>query len=124
MSVHALDQFLNNVFDIYTTPAFSGDLKYNKDEYYVSSDDKQYTLEMSMPGISKENLKIDVEEGMLVVQATTTSKSRAVKNVKKSWYIDENIDASNIAAKLENGLLTVILPKSKPNKKSIPITVS
>ena len=124
MSVHALDQFLNNVFDIYAMPSFSGDFKYSKDEYYVTSDDKQYTLEMPMPGISKEDLKVDIEEGMLVVQATAKIKSKAVKNVKKSWYIDENIDTVNISAKLENGLLTVTLPRAKPNKKSIAVTVS
>jgi HSP20 family molecular chaperone IbpA len=124
MSVHALDQFLNNVFDIYAMPSFTGDFKYSKDEYYVTSDDKQYTLEMPMPGISKEDLKVDIEEGMLVVQATAKIKSKAVKNVKKSWYIDENIDTVNISAKLENGLLTVTLPRAKPNKKSIAVTVS
>jgi len=124
MSVHALDAFLNNVFDVYSMPTFSSDLKYTKDEYYVSSDEKQYLLEIPMPGISKENLKVDVEEGMLVVQATATIKSKAVKSIKKSWYIDESIDTSNITAKLDNGLLTVSLPKSKPNKKSVTVTVS
>ena len=124
MSVHALDQFLNNVFDIYAMPSFSGDFKYSKDEYYVTSDDKQYTLEMPMPGISKEDLKVDIEEGMLVVQAAAKIKSKAVKNVKKSWYIDDSIDTGNISAKLENGLLFVTLPKAKPNKKSIAVTVS
>jgi HSP20 family molecular chaperone IbpA len=77
-----------------------------------------------MPGISKEDLKVDIEEGMLVVQAAAKIKSKAVKNVKKSWYIDEGIDTGNISAKLENGLLIVTLPKAKPNKKSIAVTVS
>lgn len=124
MSVHALDHFLNNVFDIYSLPTFSGDFKYNKDEYYVSSDDKQYTLEMPMPGISKEGLKVDIEDGMLVVQTTSTIRSKAVKNIKKSWYIDDGVDTTNISAKLENGLLTVVLPKAKPNKKSIAVSIS
>jgi HSP20 family molecular chaperone IbpA len=124
MSVHALDHFLNNVFDIYSMPNLANDFKYSKDEYYVSSDEKQYILEMPMPGISKENLKVDIEEGMLVVQANATIKSKAVKSVKKSWYIDESIDTSNISARLENGLLTVTLPKAKPSKKTIAVTVS
>ena len=124
MSVHALDKFLNNVFDVYAMPTFADDFKYSKDEYYVSSDDKQYTLERPMPGISKEDLKVDFEEGMLVIQAIAKIKSKAVKSLKKSWYIDEGIDTGNISAKLENGLLIVTLPKAKPNKKSIAVTVS
>lgn len=124
MSVHALDKFLNNVFDIYATPGFSSDFIYTKDEYYVTSDEKQWTIEIPLPGISKENLKIDIEDNMLTVQALPTVKSKAVKAVKKSWYVDESIDATAIVAKLENGLLTISLPKIKPTKKSVAVTIS
>lgn len=124
MSVHALDKFLNNVFDIYATPGFSSDFTYTKDEYYVTSDEKQSTIEIPLPGISKDNLKIDIEDNMLTVQALPTVKSKAVKAVKKSWYVDESIDATAIVAKLENGLLTISLPKIKPTKKSVAVTIS
>lgn len=124
MSVHALDKFLNNVFDVYATPGLVNDFTYTKDEYYVNADDKHWTIEMPMPGMSKDNLKVDIEDNMLTIQATSTIKSKAVRNIKKSWYIDENIDVSGISAKLENGLLFVTLPKIKPTKKSIAINIS
>lgn len=124
MSVHALDRFLNNVFDAYAMPNFSSDFTYTKDEYYVTSDEKQWTIEMPMPGISKDNLKIDIEDNMLTVKANPSTKSKAVKGVSKSWYLDETIDASSITAKLENGLLIVSLPKLKPQKKSVAVTIS
>lgn len=123
MSVHALDRFLNNVFDVYSLPTFSSDFTYTKDEYFVTADEKQWTIEMPMPGISKDNLKVDIEDNMLTVQATSTIKSRAVKNIKKSWYIDDNVDVNNISAKLDNGLLLVTLPKTKPSKKSVSVTI-
>ena len=56
MSVHALDKFLNNVFDIYAVPGISSDFTYSRDEYYVTSDDKQVTIEMPLVGMSKDNL--------------------------------------------------------------------
>jgi len=124
MSVHALDRFLNNVFDVYATPGFSSDFTYTKDEYYINSDDKQVTIEMPMPGISKDNLKVDVQDSMLTIQATPSVKSKAARAVKKSWYIDDTIEVSSITAKLENGLLFVTLPRFKPTKKSVEITVS
>lgn len=123
MSVHALDKFLNNVFDVYATPGLVSDFTYTKDEYYVNADDKQCTIEMPLPGISKDNLKVDVENNMLTIQATSAIKSKAVRNIKKSWYIDENIDVSGINAKLENGLLLITLPRIKPTKKSIAINI-
>lgn len=124
MSVHALDRFLNNVFDVYALPTFSSDFTYTKDEYYVNADDKQWLIEMPMPGISKDNLKVHIEDNMLTIQATSNIKSKAVRNIKKSWYIDENIDVNSISAKLENGLLLVTLPKVKPSKKSVSVTVA
>jgi HSP20 family protein len=124
MSVHALDRFLNNVFDVYATPGFSSDFTYTKDEYYVNSDDKQVTIEMPMPGISKDALKVDVEDSMLTIQATPTVKSKATRAIKKSWYIDDTIEVSGITARLENGLLFVTLPKIKPTKKSVAISIS
>lgn len=124
MSVHSLDRFLNNVFDVYALPSLSSDLTYTKDEYYITTDDKQWTIEMPMPGMSKDNLKVSIEDGTLTVEATSAVKSKAVRNIKKSWYIDESIDVSSITAKLENGLLLVMLPKIKPTKKTIAVTIS
>lgn len=124
MSIYALDKFLNNVFDVYAMPGISTDFTYNKEEYYVSSTDKQWTIEIPLPGISKEDLKIDFENSMLTVTANSTLKSKAVRNIKKSWALDDTIDVSSIAAKLENGLLTITLPKIKPTKKSISVNIS
>lgn len=124
MSVHSLDRFLNNVFDIYALPSYSSDLTYTKDEYYITTDDKQWTIEMATPGISKDNLKINIEDGMLTVEANSSIKSKAVRNIKKTWHVDDSIDISNITAKLDNGLLLITLPKVKPTKKTIAVTVS
>ena len=124
MSVHALDKFLNNVFDVYAVSGMSNDFTYNKEEYYVTSDDKQRIIEMPLPGMSKENLKIDFQDSMLTISATSSIKSKAIRNIKKSWALDDSINVSAISAKLENGLLTVVLPKIKPEKKSISINIS
>ena len=124
MSVHALDKFLNNVFDVYAVSGMSNDFTYNKEEYYVTSDDKQWIIEMPLPGMSKENLKIDFQDSMLTISAASSIKSKAIRNIKKSWALDDSINVSAISAKLENGLLTVVLPKIKPEKKSISINIS
>lgn len=124
MSVHALDRFLNNVFDVYAMPNFSSDFTYTKDEYHVTADDKQYTIEIAMPGISKSNLKVNIEDNTLTVEAVSTSKSKIARNIKKSWYVEETVDISSITAKLEDGLLTITIPKNKPAKKSVSVTIS
>jgi len=124
MSAYALDKFLNNVFDVYAMPNVMSDFKYTGTEYYQTNTDSDITIEIPLPGISKENLKINIEDGLLNIQATSSIKSRAVRNINKSWSLDDSIDINNINAKLENGLLTVKLTKIKPVKKSVTVTIS
>jgi len=123
MSLHTLNTLMD-VFDIYASPAFKHDPAYSKSEYYVTAGDKEWTIEIPLPGMTKENLKIDFEDSLLTVQANTTIKSKAVRNFKCSWHIDEAVDVSGITAKLENGLLLVTLPRIKPAKKNIAVTIS
>lgn len=124
MSAYALDEFLNNVFDMYAMPNVMSDFKYTGTEYYQTNTESDITIEIPLPGMSKENLKINIEDGLLNIQATSSIKSRAIKNINKSWSLDDSIDINNINAKLENGLLTVKLIKTKPSKKTVAITVS
>jgi HSP20 family molecular chaperone IbpA len=124
MSVDPLDKFLNNVFCSLAPHDFRSDFTYSVGTYHMSNDDKQHTIEIPLPGISKENLKIDVEENMLLVETNSPLKSRCVQNIKKSWYISDTMDVNSITAKLENGLLTINIPKVKPTKKSVTVTIS
>ena len=123
MSLHTLNTLMD-VFDIYASPAFKHDPAYSKSEYYVTASDKEWTIEIPLPGMNKENLKVDIEDTLLTIQANTTIKSKAVRNFKCSWHIDEAVDVTGITAKLENGLLLVTLPRIKPTKKNIAVNIS
>jgi len=123
MSISTLNTLLD-VFDIYASPAFKYDSSISKSEYYVTADEKQWTIEIPLPGMTKDNLKIDIEDSMITIEANAAIKSKAVRNFKCSWHIDEAVDTASITAKLENGLLLVTLPRIKPTRKSIAVTVS
>ncbi len=97
---------------------------------------ESYHLEVAVPGMEKSDFNIKLEQNILTISA---EKKEEVKNedekqirkefsyraFKRSFTIDEKIDASNIAAKYENGILKVELPK-KEELKQLPkeITVS
>jgi len=84
-----------------------------------------YILEAEMPGVSKEGLDITVENGELVITGTRTDKdlpgdtlyreSRPV-DYRRVFDLDPSIDASKITAKIENGVLTLTLPKAEEVK--------
>ena len=91
-----------------------------------------YTLEVEMPGVNKEGLDISVENNELtivgrrslpVVEGTLVHHESRPENFRRTFELDPSIDANKIGAKVEQGLVTLTLPKAehvKPRK----ITVS
>ena len=81
-----------------------------------------YVLEIEIPGLTREDISIEVSEDTLYIQA---QKEEAVEEKREdyirrergsmSFYrsvpLSENVDKSNISAKLDNGVLRVVLPK-------------
>lgn len=99
-------------------------------DIYETAD--EYYLNANMPGVSKENVKIKLEEGFLVVMGRVNfneSKDRKYVlneieegNYYRRFKISDSIDEQKIDAKLENGVLSVKLPKHERLKpKSIEI---
>jgi HSP20 family protein len=91
-----------------------------------------YMLEIEMPGVKKEGLEISVENNELTiigrrslpaVEGTLVHRESRSENFRRAFELDPSIDANKISAKIDQGLVTLTLPKSehvKPRK----ITVS
>ena len=91
-----------------------------------------YMLEIEMPGVKKDGLEISVENNELTiigrrslpaVEGTLMHRESRPENFRRAFEIDPSIDANKISAKIDQGLVTLTLPKAehvKPRK----ITVS
>jgi HSP20 family protein len=95
----------------------------------INETPEAYHLELSVPGRTKEDFKVNVENGLLTIsfEKKEENKSEDFKTVrrefsfrsfKRSFSIDENVDAESIQAKYENGLLKLLLPKKEQAKQS------
>ncbi|MCX7875319.1 MAG: Hsp20/alpha crystallin family protein [Melioribacteraceae bacterium] len=88
-------------------------------DIYETEDD--FFLNAYMPGVKKEDVKIKLEDGNLVIMGridyedTINKKYVLQETVLGNYYrrfkISDSIDESKIDAKLENGILNVKLPK-------------
>jgi HSP20 family protein len=90
-----------------------------------------YTLEVEMPGVSKENLEMWIENNELTilgrrampsVEGTPVHRESRPENFRRSFEIDPSIDAARISAKIEQGVVTLTLPKAeqvKPRKIAV-----
>ncbi|MEI8049018.1 MAG: Hsp20/alpha crystallin family protein [Bacteroidota bacterium] len=91
----------------------------------VREDEKNYTIELALPGFTKDEISISFEEEVLTVTAGRQPKEE-VKGQKYTWnefghkskyersfQLPETVDADQISAKFENGILNVTLPKKE-----------
>ena len=86
-----------------------------------------YHLELLAPGRTKEEFKISVEKNILNVSFErensetrqdykTVRREFSITNFKRSFTLTEKLDAENIKAKYDNGILTVYVPKKEEVK--------
>lgn len=121
--------YLNDYFDIFNMP-------YNKE--YMKTDiyeeNNKYILEIDLPGIKKENIKVNYENGYLTIIAkrdtlssnpnTYVRRERFYGEIKRSFYIGIKND-NDLLAKYKEGILTITFPKADvPKKDSKNITIS
>ena len=110
--------------------------------YNIEEDDKQYVIEMDMPGVKKEDLEIGIKENVLsiyaerkrvnknkVVDAQNAENAEKDNEVVVSRYEQSfNIstkgsDVENIEANLSNGVLKITLPKKEEVKYEKKINI-
>ena len=87
-----------------------------------------YVLEAEMPGVNKESLEITLEDNEITIvghRAVETAagqplfRERRQADYRRVFELDPAIDASKISARMDQGVLTLTLPKServKPRK--------
>ncbi|KAM0940930.1 putative small heat shock protein HSP20 [Dioscorea sansibarensis] len=96
-----------------------------------------HAFKVDLPGLKKEEVKVEVEEGRFLQISGERSKEQEEKNDKwhrverssgkflRRFRLPENAKVDQVKAAMENGLLTVTVPKEevkKPEIKSIEIS--
>ncbi|XP_062084939.1 16.9 kDa class I heat shock protein 1-like [Humulus lupulus] len=96
-----------------------------------------HVFQADLPGLKKEEVKVEVEEGRILQISGERSKEQEEKNDKwhrierssgkfhRRFRLPENAKMDQVKANLENGVLTVTIPKEeekKPEVKPIEIT--
>ena len=98
----------------------------------VKESPKEYTMDIAAPGIKKEFCRVNIDhDGNLVVAIENKlehkeedKKERYLRrelsysNYQQAYTLPDNVDKENIAAKVENGVLTISIPKLTPKEEA------
>lgn len=91
----------------------------------VEATDSGYVLYAEMPGVNREGIEVTVDDGNLVIaghrQALAVGgdplhRETRRLNFRRVYELDPSIDANRISARIEQGILTVTLPKAENQK--------
>ncbi len=89
----------------------------------VKEDEKAYTVHAEMPGVSKDDIHVNVEGGMVTISAEVKRvneqkegekllhSERYYGKVSRGFTLGQDIDEANAKAKFDNGVLELTLPK-------------
>jgi HSP20 family protein len=88
----------------------------------IESTESGYVLHAEMPGVSREGIEVTVEDGNLVlaghrqpqaVNGEPLHRETRQLSFRRLYELDPSIDTSKISARIEQGVLTVNLPKAE-----------
>ena len=106
----------------------------NKNKHEVMKTDikdegDHYLMKIDLPEVKKENIKLSLEDGYLIVSAkfdynnedkeknNYIRRERHYGNCSRSYYLGEDVTEEDIKAKLQDGVLTLNVKKVDPKAK-------
>lgn len=92
-----------------------------------------YLIEAELPGISREEIKLDYQDSYLIISINKNEeindekenyihKERRTTSMQRNVYL-RDVDVQNIEAKLEDGILKISLPKLEQKSDSLQIEI-
>ena len=123
-----LDEFFNDSFESFGEKFFEHGTYPKVD---VRDEDNQLVIEADVPGLTKEQVKVEIDGGILRIKgerkesSEKNNKSYVHRELKRSSFcrsfrIGDNVDSDKLSAKFENGVLEITVPKKVPSVSSPP----
>ncbi len=97
----------------------------------VKESEKEYTMELAAPGIKKEFCRVAInDEGNLTIAIENKQEHKHedkhhhylrrefnYSNYEQSYVLPDDVVKDKISAKVEDGILTITMPKTEPREK-------
>jgi HSP20 family molecular chaperone IbpA len=129
------DNFTDSLFDEFFNDSFwparhFGRAQVTQMNTDIKETEDNYQIEMELPGFTKEDVKADLKDGTLTIEASHSEnkdekdqegkylrKERYSGSMSRSFYVGEQITQEDIKAKFADGILTILVPKKEKQQE-------
>ncbi|HQE94619.1 MAG TPA: Hsp20/alpha crystallin family protein [Candidatus Marinimicrobia bacterium] len=101
----------------------------------IIEEDKAYNIQVELPGMNKDDIKIAVKDNYLTISGEKKRESkvedknyqrteRIYGSFQRSFRLDDSVEADKIEAEFKDGVLNIVIPKKKESlAKQIEVKV-
>ncbi len=124
-----------NMLDDFFSDSWSPRRSLERDTFKINvqQNDSEYLVEAELPGVNKEEIDVDLNDGRLTVSVKREEKINEEKknyihresryaSMSRSIYLVD-ADSKGIKAKLDNGLLSITVPRQEKAAKTAKIEI-
>jgi HSP20 family protein len=126
--VNDMDRIFNHLWDSSLRPANSDGFSMLRPRVDIEETGNAYRLRMDLPGVKREDLKVEIENDTLLIEAERKSETTDDVQVlhrerasharfSRSFTLGEVVQAEDVKARLQDGVLELTLPKAE---KALP----
>ena len=124
-----VDRWFDSLFQDWERPSFATTAPHVD----IREDEDGYRLEAELPGLTEKDFTVNVEHNLLTIASQREQNSeheehgyvireRSGGSFKRSFVLPQDVDADQIGARYQDGLLIVTVPKSaKAQPKQIAV---
>lgn len=119
------NQWLPEVFNDFFNTDFMPKASATAPAINVMESDKDYTVELAAPGLKKEDFKVNInDDGNLVIKMEQKNEQKeedknrhylrrefSYSKYEQTLILPDDVEKDQIAARVDNGVLTIDLPK-------------
>jgi len=96
----------------------------------ILREDEAYVIQLAVPGLSKDEIRIEAKEGELVISAIEAANENNPKFIRrefdysgfsKTFRLHKNANTEALSASFNQGLLTIVIPDRAPESRKIEI---
>ncbi len=137
-SIFDIDKFFDNFFtpSQYARRGGTGENTFFAPAVDIHDNDSNYTIKVDLPGVKKEDVNVQLHDGVLTIEASHSEENEEKKDGKvvlkerrtgkfmRSFSLGPEVHDEDINAKFNDGVLEVTVPKASekvPARKQINV---